>query len=92
MKAVERVNNVEIVAFQEVDHIIALQVLSEEVDVFHFWHNDERMHHYQRGRTSITGLMVELRKIIETERLVVKWSPWRSQVRAEFSYGARRTG
>jgi hypothetical protein len=33
--------------------------------------NDERMHHYQRGRTSITGLMVELRKIIETGRLVV---------------------
>jgi hypothetical protein len=33
--------------------------------------NDERMHHYQRGRASITGLMVELRKIIETGRLVV---------------------
>ena len=29
------------------------------------------MHHYQRGRASITGLMVELRKIIETGRLVV---------------------
>lgn len=32
---------------------------------------DERMHHYQRGRASITGLMVELREIIETGRLVV---------------------
>jgi hypothetical protein len=29
------------------------------------------MHHYQRGRASITGLMAELRKIIETGRLVV---------------------
>jgi hypothetical protein len=28
------------------------------------------MHHYQRRRTSITGVMVELRKIIETGRLV----------------------
>jgi hypothetical protein len=36
-----------------------------------FLPNDERMHHYQRGRGSITGLMVELRKIIETGRLVV---------------------
>jgi hypothetical protein len=36
-----------------------------------FWHNDERMHHYQRRRASITGLMVELREIIETGRLVV---------------------
>ena len=33
--------------------------------------NDERMHHYQRGRASITGLMVELREIIDTGRLVV---------------------
>jgi len=33
--------------------------------------NDERMHHYQRGRTSITGLRLWLRKIIETGRLVV---------------------
>ena len=33
--------------------------------------NDERMHHYQRGRASIMGLMVELREIIETGRLVV---------------------
>ena len=39
------------------------------VDVFA--PNDERMHHYQRGRTSITGLMLELRKSIETGRLVV---------------------
>jgi hypothetical protein len=29
------------------------------------------MHHYQRGRASIAGLMVELREIIETGRLVV---------------------
>jgi hypothetical protein len=43
-------------------------VLSAE---FIFLENDERMHHYQRGRTSITGLMVKLRKIIETGRLVV---------------------
>jgi hypothetical protein len=28
------------------------------------------MHPYQRGRTSITGLMLKLREIIETERLV----------------------
>jgi hypothetical protein len=33
--------------------------------------NDERMHHYQRGRASITGLMIELRKNIETGRLVM---------------------
>jgi len=32
------------------------------------WHNDERMHHYQRRRTSITGLMVELRGIIATAK------------------------
>jgi hypothetical protein len=36
-----------------------------------FSDNDERMHHYQQGRASITGLMVELRKSIETGRLVV---------------------
>jgi hypothetical protein len=35
------------------------------------WPNDERMDHYQRRRTSITGLRSELRKNIETERLVV---------------------
>jgi hypothetical protein len=33
--------------------------------------NDERMHPYQRGRASITGLMVELRKMIKTGRLIV---------------------
>ena len=33
--------------------------------------NDERVHHYQRGRASITGLGLWSRKIIETERLVV---------------------
>jgi hypothetical protein len=36
-------------------------------DLFRWIHNlvanDERMHHYQRGRASITGLVVELRKI-----------------------------
>jgi hypothetical protein len=37
---------------------------------FIFLHNDERMHLYQRGRTSITGLRLELGKIIETRRLV----------------------
>jgi hypothetical protein len=35
------------------------------------WANDEHIHHYQRGRMSITGLKLELRKIIETGRLVV---------------------
>ncbi len=35
------------------------------------WPNDERMHHYQQGRTSITGLVLKLREIIETGRLVV---------------------
>jgi hypothetical protein len=36
--------------------------------------NVERMHHYQRRRTSITGLVLWLRKIIETGRLVgVAW-------------------
>jgi hypothetical protein len=34
-------------------------------------HNVERMHHYQRGRTSITGLRFWLRKVISTKRLVV---------------------
>ena len=33
--------------------------------------NVERMHHYQRGRTSITGLRFWLRKDISTKRLVV---------------------
>ena len=32
--------------------------------------NVKRMHPYQRGRASITGLVFELRKIIETGRLV----------------------
>ena len=32
--------------------------------------NDERMHPYQRGRASITGFGLWLRKIIETGRLV----------------------
>lgn len=32
--------------------------------------NDERMHLYQRERTSITGWGFELRRIIETGRLV----------------------
>ena len=34
-------------------------------------HNDERMHHYQRRRASIPGLVLWLLEIIETERLVV---------------------
>jgi hypothetical protein len=33
--------------------------------------HDERMHHYQRWRASITGLWLQLRKVIETERLEV---------------------
>jgi hypothetical protein len=33
--------------------------------------HDERMHHYQRWRASITGLWLQLRKVIETERLAV---------------------
>ena len=44
---------------------------ASEYSGLHFLQNDERMHHYQRGRASITGLMVELREIIETGRLVV---------------------
>jgi hypothetical protein len=32
--------------------------------------NDERMHLYQRGRTSITGLRLKEREIIKTGRLV----------------------
>ncbi len=44
---------------------------ADDAQGFHFLVNDERMHHYQRGRASITGLMVELREIIETGRLVV---------------------
>ena len=32
--------------------------------------NVKRVHPYQRGRTSITGFGLNLRKIIETERLV----------------------
>ena len=45
--------------------------------VFDFFHgvwtmpNVEHIHHYQRGRASITGLMLKLEKIIETDRLVV---------------------
>jgi len=36
-----------------------------------FVENDERVHHYQRGRTSITGLGLLPGRINETERLVV---------------------
>jgi hypothetical protein len=36
-----------------------------------FLANDEHVHHYQRGRASITGLRLWSGKIIETERLVV---------------------
>ena len=35
-----------------------------------FWHNDERVHHYQQGRASIMGLGLWSRKGIENERLV----------------------
>jgi hypothetical protein len=35
-----------------------------------FQQNDERTHPYQRGRASITGLGLGLRRIIETQRLV----------------------
>lgn len=42
--------------------------LSEEVSFF--LANDERMHLYQRGRTSTTLWGFELRKAIETGRLV----------------------
>jgi hypothetical protein len=35
-----------------------------------FAENVKRMHPYQRGSTSITGLGLEPRKIIETRRLV----------------------
>jgi hypothetical protein len=47
------------------------QAREQKRDLFHLMPNDERMHHYQRRQASITGLMVELRKIIETGRLVV---------------------
>ena len=30
--------------------------------------NDEHIHHYKRGRTSITGLLLQLREIIAGER------------------------
>jgi hypothetical protein len=43
--------------------------------LFQFLYNDERMHHYQRRRTSITGLVLKLRRIIETGRLVVVVMP-----------------
>jgi len=36
-----------------------------------FSDNDERVHHYQRGRASITRLGLWLVKIFETERLAV---------------------
>ena len=36
-----------------------------------FLPNDEHVHHYQRGRASITGLGLKSGEIIETERLVV---------------------
>jgi hypothetical protein len=39
--------------------------------MFIFRANDERVHHYQRRRTSITGLRLHSVKNIETERLVV---------------------
>jgi len=35
-----------------------------------FLHNVKRVHPYQRRRTSITGMVLLLQKIIETERLV----------------------
>jgi hypothetical protein len=35
-----------------------------------FLSNDERVHPYQRGRAPITGWRLQLREIIETERLV----------------------
>ena len=35
-----------------------------------FLANDERTHPYQRGRASITGLRLKIRRNIETERLV----------------------
>jgi hypothetical protein len=42
-----------------------------ETEPLHLSQNDERMHHYQRRRASLTGLMVKLREVIETGRLVV---------------------
>jgi hypothetical protein len=33
--------------------------------------NGEHVHHYQRGRASLTGFKVEIQEFIETERLVV---------------------
>jgi hypothetical protein len=36
-----------------------------------FQQNDERVHHYQRGRASITGLGLWSGKIIGNQRLVV---------------------
>jgi hypothetical protein len=47
--------------------------MAESIAVWSYfsWAIDKRMHHYQRRRASITGLMVELWKIIETGRLVV---------------------
>ncbi len=32
--------------------------------------NDERVHHYQQGHTSITGLRLKLREIMKTGRLI----------------------
>jgi hypothetical protein len=44
---------------------------TEHAAFLDFLQNDERMHHYQRGRTSSTGLRLKLREVIETGRLVV---------------------
>ena len=58
--------------FHEIFHPIARHSLPPEL--YFVTHvvvlaNDERMHRYQRSRTSITGLVLKLREIIETGRL-----------------------
>ncbi|MEY3394653.1 MAG: hypothetical protein RL346_889 [Verrucomicrobiota bacterium] len=48
------------------------RIVPRDINVVYcqYLHNVKRMRSYQRGRAWITGLVFQLRQIIETERLV----------------------
>ncbi len=56
--------------WSDMDAKAAIKTMRAEIASLRSLANDERMRPYQRGRASITGLVLKIRKIMATGRLV----------------------
>ncbi len=55
MKMVERINHVEVITLQNLDHIIALQLFTEEIQIFHCLAQPTRTDFSVTGLVGILG-------------------------------------